>query len=60
VSESLSQLGQAITKALPGQFLALLLLNVLVVGGMLWVEDHRAESRAEFMNKIIENCMVKR
>jgi hypothetical protein len=57
MGDSLATLGTTITKALPGNLLALLLLNVLVVGGMMYVEDRRSEARGVMISRIIEYCL---
>ena len=45
-----------LTTSLPAQFLALLLLNLLVVGGLLWIEDRRADAREHVLIKLLDTC----
>lgn len=42
--------------SLPGQFLALLMVNVLLVGGMFWLEDSRNERREHVLLKLLDTC----
>jgi hypothetical protein len=50
-------LGQKLVTALPSQFLALLLVNILVVGGVLWHLDNTSEARERLLAQIITSCM---
>jgi hypothetical protein len=49
-------LGRQLLAALPAQFLALLVVNLVVVGGLMWHMDSQLEARERVLIKLIENC----
>jgi hypothetical protein len=49
--------GRALAGLKPAQYLALVLLNVLVVGGLLFYLDRREERRDERLLPIIAGCL---
>jgi hypothetical protein len=50
------KLGRQLIAVLPAQFLAMLLLNVLIVGGFVWHMDSQLEARERVLIKLIETC----
>jgi hypothetical protein len=49
--------GRAIDALKPAQYLALILLNVIVLGGLLIYLDRREERRDERLTPIIAGCL---
>ena len=43
--------------SLPSQFLALLVLNGVVLGLLFWFVDARARHAAEIMNRLLAACL---
>jgi hypothetical protein len=50
------KLGRQLIAVLPAQFLAMLLLNVLIVGGFVWHMDTQLQARERVLIKLIETC----
>jgi hypothetical protein len=50
-------LGQKVIGALPAQFLALLVINVALVGGLLWHLDSVAVQRERVLTLLVNNCL---
>lgn len=42
---------------LPGQFLALLIVNVCFVGGLLWFLEAQQASRERVIDTIVRSCL---
>jgi hypothetical protein len=55
-TKGLVGLGSKLIGGLPAQFLALLLVNVLVVGGLIWHMDSQLDARERVLIKLIETC----
>lgn len=49
-------LGKQLLMGLPAQFLALMLVNVVLVGGLFWHLDSQLESRERVLMKMVETC----
>jgi hypothetical protein len=49
-------LGQKIIGVLPAQFLALLLVNIIVVGVMVWHLDNASDARERVLKQLISSC----
>jgi hypothetical protein len=41
---------------LPAQFLALLVVNILIVGGFVWHMDSQLQARERVLIRLIETC----
>jgi hypothetical protein len=50
-------LGQRAISALPGQFLALLLVNVVIVGAVVWHLDNASDARERVLAQLITGCV---
>jgi hypothetical protein len=50
--------GGRLIDSLPGQFLALCLLNVIFIGSLFWFEAHQTESRAELARAFLNACLM--
>ena len=55
-SKGLLGIGRQMVAGLPAQFLALLLINLLLVGGWLWHMDNQLEARERVLLKLVESC----
>lgn len=55
-TKSLVGLGGKLVSGLPAQFLALLAVNVLLVGGMFWHLESQLQARERVLMKLVENC----
>jgi hypothetical protein len=55
-SKSVLGLGGKLVAALPSQFLALMLVNVVIVGGLFWHMDSQLEARERVLMKLVETC----
>lgn len=49
-------LGRQLILGLPAQFLALLAINLVIVGGLFWHMDTQLEARERVLVKLIETC----
>jgi hypothetical protein len=49
-------LGRQALHALPAQFLALLVVNILIVGGFVWHMDSQLQARERVLIRLIETC----
>lgn len=54
---ALSSLSEKLVSALPPQFLALVIINALVVGGLIWFVDARAKHTAAVLNQLLQACL---
>jgi hypothetical protein len=50
-------LGNKIIAALPGQFLALLCINIALVGGLLWHLDTVSAQRERVLAAVVAGCL---
>jgi len=51
------KLGSAVVNSLAPQFLALILLNVLMLGLLYWFIDGRARHTAELLQRLLTACL---
>jgi hypothetical protein len=49
-------LGRQLINGLPAPFLALLAVNVVVVGGLFWHMGNQLDARERVLLKLVENC----
>jgi hypothetical protein len=49
-------LSKQLVAGLPAQFLALLLINLVVVGGLFWHMDSQLDARERVLIKLVETC----
>lgn len=49
--------GRAIDALKPAQYLALILLNVIVLGGLLIYLDRREERREQLLTPVLAGCL---
>jgi hypothetical protein len=49
-------LSKQLVTALPAQFLLLLLINILLVGGFIWHMDSQLDARERVLIKLVETC----
>jgi hypothetical protein len=56
-ANTLLGLGQKLVGALPAQFLALLLVNIVVIGGMVWHLDNVSAQRERVLAQLITGCV---
>lgn len=54
----LTGLGKAIVNTLPGQFLALLLINVIFVLGILWFLEKQQELASTVAREVFDRCIT--
>jgi hypothetical protein len=50
--------GVRILTSLPAQFLMLVLLNAIFIGGLLWFLDQRQKSEERIMDPLMKACMA--
>jgi len=55
-TKSVLGLGGKLIAGLPAQFLALMVLNLVVVGGFVWHMDSQLDARERVLIKLIETC----
>jgi hypothetical protein len=55
-AKGLIGLGNKLLTALPAQFILLLLVNVLLVGGFVWHMDKQLDARERVLMEIIKTC----
>jgi hypothetical protein len=53
----LSSLSEKVVSALPPQFLALVIVNVLFLGALFWFVDARAKHTADVLNQLLQACL---
>ena len=58
-TKSVLGLGSKLITGLPAQFLALVVINVIVLGGLFWHLDSQLESRERVLMKMVETCSSK-
>jgi hypothetical protein len=58
-TKSVLGLGSKLITGLPAQFLALVVINVIVLGGLFWHLDSQLESRERVLIKMVETCSSK-
>lgn len=58
-TQGLVGLGSKLISGLPGQFLALLVINLVVVGGLFWHLGDQLDARERILAKLVENCSAK-
>jgi hypothetical protein len=51
------KLGSAVVHSLAPQFLALILINGFVLGGLGWFVDARARHTAQLINQLLAACL---
>jgi hypothetical protein len=49
-------LSKQLVTALPAQFLLVLLINILLVGGFIWHMDSQLDARERVLIKLVETC----
>lgn len=47
----------AVASSLPGQFLALCLINLFFILGLFWFESNLAEQRTIVLSQLLKSCM---
>ena len=52
-------LGSQLVRSLAPQFLALVILNVLILAGLGWFIDARARHTAAVLNQLLTACLAK-
>jgi hypothetical protein len=57
VTSAAASVSKQLINTLPAQFLALILLNVIFVGLLLWFLDDQMTSRILLADKIVTSCM---
>jgi hypothetical protein len=55
-SSGIIGLGQKLLSALPAQFVALLLINVVLFGGVVWHLDNASDARERVLKQLISGC----
>ena len=55
-TKGLLGIGRQLVAGLPAQFLALVLVNVLLIGGWLWHMDSQLAARERVLLKLVESC----
>lgn len=45
---------------LPGQFLALLVINACFIGGLLWFLNAQSDARERIINTIVSSCLERK
>jgi len=58
-TKSVLGLGGKLIGGLPAQFLALAIVNVVVLGGLFWHLESQLESRERVLLKMVETCSSK-
>jgi hypothetical protein len=59
-ANNLLGLGNKLVTSLPAQFLALALINLVIVGGLFWHLGAQLEARERVLVALIENCRTPR
>ena len=57
---AVSKLGAQVVNALAPQFLALILINIIFVGLLVWHIDARADHTREIMQQLLDKCLQER
>jgi hypothetical protein len=52
------RLGEGVVKGLPGQFLALCVVNIVFIGGLFWYEGDQNKRRAEMAERVFDTCFT--
>jgi hypothetical protein len=55
-----ARLGSRVIHALAPQFLALILLNIVFLGLLVWYIDARADHAAAVMKQLLDTCLQRR
>jgi hypothetical protein len=55
-AKGLVGLGSKLVGGLPAQFLALLMINLVVVGGLYWHMGDQLDARERVLMKLVETC----
>jgi hypothetical protein len=55
-TKGLVGLGSKLIGGLPAQFLALLVINLVVVGGLFWHLGNQLDARERVLIKLVETC----
>ena len=55
-TKSIVGLGGRLITGLPAQFLALIAINLLMVGGLVWHMDSQLAARERVLIRLIETC----
>ena len=55
--DTVNNLGGKLLLTMPGQFLALLVVNVIFLAVTMWFLDSQIETRTELVKSIITRCM---
>lgn len=55
-AKGLIGLSSKLVGALPAQFLLLLLINVILIGGFLWHMNSQLDARERVLIKLVETC----
>jgi hypothetical protein len=56
-AHGLAGVASRVVGSLPGQFLALLLVVAVIVGGLFWHLDNQLDARERVLEKMIAGCM---
>ena len=54
-----TKLGQSLIGALPPSFIALMVLNLVFLGLILWFIDDQLDTRMRVLSEIIQRCLVR-
>jgi hypothetical protein len=55
--DTLIGVGSKLVSSLPAQFLALALLNVVIVGGLFWHLGSQLDARERVLTELIKGCV---
>jgi hypothetical protein len=53
---TVTDLGKHLIQGLPAQFLALLVINVVILGGLFWHMGDQLDARERVLLKLVESC----
>ena len=59
VTGMLATVSERLIRVLPPAFLLLIILNVLMLGAVMWTVNHNAENRNALLSRIVEKCLLK-
>jgi len=54
---TLSKLGSSIVVSLGPQYLALILMNIMFMGLLIWFVDKRAQHTSAIMQQLLDTCL---
>lgn len=54
-----SGVSKALIGALPPGFVALLLVNTIFIGAVMWFLDEQLDQRIKLLNRILDACLAK-